>query len=432
MSYNYKAIDIKSGKEKTGSINADSLVGARSKLKSLGLIPTTINADKHNKNTSNELSGDNKSNSVNSTNKSGSNNKFSKAKAVSRGFSKSVMSNLELSLFTRQIAILLNSGMSIEKTLIAIADQFDNPKQKSLILDIKNEVASGKSFSQSLSMHSKIFDPVYCSLVNAGEQSGNLGNVMGKIADYRDRSRNLSNKIMMAMMYPLAVSVIAIVVVSVLLVYVVPQVVEAFQSSNQQLPLITKVMISMSDMLRAYGLYILLALLLFGFIVKHILKDPLQRLKLDEKILKLPVFGSLIMNLNVARFANTLSLLLSSGVPIIFALSASRDTVSNLLIKTAINAAIELVKKGASLSNSLKEQKIFPPVVIYLIASGESGGNLDELLSHVASHQELELNHRSQLMISILEPAMVVFMGGIVFLIVMAIMLPIVNMNTTI
>ncbi len=399
QSFSYKAVD-KSGKEKAGVIQAENPKQARQLLRNQGLITTHLESEQERKS----------------------------KKAVGISFKKPI-SSLELSLITRQFSILLNSGLSVEQSLSALSDQLESQEQKAIMSGVRSEVLGGRSLAASLKMYPKVFPAVYCSLVNAGEQSGSLAKVMTKLADYSDKTRELTSKIMMALLYPLVVTVVATLVIIALLVFVVPQVVKVFEASKQTLPLITRGMIATSNGLRNYGIYMLIVILIFVFSFARSLKKKENRIKFHRKLLTLPIAGKLLVNIDLARFTNTLSMLLSSGVPMLQALEASRDTLSNFMLKTSIDKAISMVREGIGLAVALKAQNAFPPVVIHLISSGEKSGNLDHLLAQAGSHQELELSHRSQLLTGILEPALIVFMGAVVMLIVIGIMLPILNMN---
>lgn len=399
QSFSYKAVD-KSGKEKAGVVQAESPKQARQLLRNQGLITTHLESEQERKS----------------------------KKAVGVSFKKPI-SSLELSLITRQFSILLNSGLSVEQSLSALSDQLESQEQKAIMSGVRSEVLGGRSLAASLRMYPKVFPAVYCSLVNAGEQSGSLAKVMTKLADYSDKTRELTSKIMMALLYPLVVTIVATLVIIALLVFVVPQVVKVFEASKQTLPLITRGMIATSNGLRNYGIYMLIVILIVVFSFAKSLKKKENRINFHRKLLTLPIAGRLLVNIDLARFTNTLSMLLSSGVPMLQALEASRDTLSNFMLKTSIDKAISMVREGIGLAVALKAQDAFPPVVIHLISSGEKSGNLDHLLSQAGSHQELELSHRSQLLTGILEPALIVFMGAVVMLIVIGIMLPILNMN---
>lgn len=396
--YNYKAVDSL-GKDKSGVIQAESPRSARQLLKDKGLIVAHIQAKKEDR-----------------------------EKRGSFNFKKTV-STLELSLITRQFAILLNSGLSIEDALNALIEQLESPDQKTVFMGVKSEVLSGRPLAASLRMFPKVFPPVYCSLINAGEQSGSLARVMTKLADHSDRTRELTSKIMMALLYPVIVSIVAIVMIVALLVFVVPQVVKVFEASKQELPILTRIMISTSNGLREYGWIILLAIIVTVFTVIRLLKKESFKITFHRKLLTIPVAGKLLINVDVARFTHILALLLASGVPMIAALQAGRDTVNNYMMKKAIDNSIKAVQEGVPLAVAMARENAFPPVVIHLIASGEKSGNLDHLLEQAGAHQELELSHRSQLLTGILEPALILLMGGIVLVIVIAIMLPILNMN---
>lgn len=397
--FNYKAIDHK-GKERRGVVQAESPRQARHILRNQGLIVSHIGTSKD-----------------------------KKSKQTFFSSLRKPISSLELSLITRQFAILLNSGLSVEQSLNALIDQLDNHVQKSIMMGVREEVLGGRSLAASMRMFPKVFPIVYCSLIHAGEQSGSLSEVMTKLAEYSDRTRELTSKIMMALLYPVIVTIVASLMIVALLVYVVPQVVKVFQSSKQELPILTKLLIATSNGLRSYGWLIILVVIATIIIIYRMLKKHEFKLRFHKKLLELPVMGRLLINIDVARFTHTLSLLLASGVPMVAALEAGRDTVNNYMMKNAINSALKVVQEGVPLAVALSNEKAFPPVVIHLIASGEKSGNLDKLLSQAGSHQELELTHRSQLLTGILEPALILFMGGVVLLIVIAILLPILNMN---
>ncbi|MFO0319742.1 MAG: type II secretion system inner membrane protein GspF [Neisseriaceae bacterium] len=397
--FNYKAIDQK-GKQSGGVIQADSPRGARQLLRAQGLIVSHISTGKDEKQKSKSFSS----------------------------FRKPI-SSLELSLITRQFAILLNSGLSVEQSLNALIDQLENPVQKSIMMGVREEVLGGRSLASSMRLFPKVFPDVYCSLIHSGEQSCNLAGLMTKLAEYSDRTRELTSKIMMALLYPIIVTIVASLMIVALLVYVVPQIVKVFQSSKQELPTLTKILIATSDGLRNYGLYIVLFIIIVIIAVNRMLKKHEFKLRFHKKLLELPIMGKLLINIDVARFTHTLSLLLASGVPMIAALEAGRDTLSNYMMKNAVDRALKAVQEGVPLAIALRKENAFPPVVIHLIASGEKSGNLDMLLSQAGSHQELELSHRSQLLTGILEPLLILVMGGVVLLIVIAILLPILNMN---
>lgn len=363
--YTYKAID-KSGKEKSGVVQAENPKSARQKLREMGLTVSSIESEKTRKEKT--------------------------SKNVS--FKKKAISSLELSLITRQLSILLNSGMSVEQALAALADQLESTEQKSIMSGVRSEVLAGRTLASSLEMYPKIFPPVYCSLIHAGEQSGSLAKVMNKLADYSDKTRDLTGKIMMALLYPVIVSIVATLVIVALLVFVVPQVVKVFESSKQTLPIITRGMIGASNGLREYGIYMIIIIVISVIAFARSLKKTENKIKFHRKLLTLPIAGKLLTNIDIARFTNTLSMLLSSGVPMLQALEASKNTLSNFMLKNAIENAIKMVREGVGLAVALNAQKAFPPVVIHLIASGEKSGDLEHLLAQAGGHQELELSHR--------------------------------------
>lgn len=397
--FNYQAID-ENGKKTHGVIQAESAKNARQQLRENKLIITHIESEQE--------------------------KQQKQLRAIS--FKKTI-STLELSMITRQFAILLNSSLSVEQALYALSEQMDDIEKKGILMSVRNEVLSGKTLAFAMGIYPKIFPAVYCSLVQAGEQSGSLATVMTKLAEYSDKTRELTSKIMMALLYPIVVTVVAIIAIVGLLVYVVPQVVKVFESAKHTLPLITRIMIASSNGVRFYGLYMLIFIIISVIVFMKSLKNETNKLKFHKQLMNLPIIGKLLINVDMAKFCNTLSLLLSSGVPILEALIASQNTLKNYALKIAIHNSISLIKEGNNLASALSSQKVFPPVVVYLIASGEKSGNLDSLLAQAGSHQELELAHRSQLLTGILEPALIVFMGVVVMLIVIGIMLPILDMN---
>ena len=353
---------------------------------------------------------------------------LSKKKSISF---KSKVSSLELSMLTRQFAILLQSGLSVEQALKALIEQLNNVVLKEILDGVYNTVISGRSLSYAMGLYPKVFSKVYCSLIYAGEQTGTLANVMLKLSDYADKTRALTSKVLIALLYPMIISIVAIIMIIALLTYVVPQVVHVFETSGQTLPILTRILIAVSNFTVSYGLWVLSILIIFIFYIRYLLKKEKFRIRFYAFLLKLPIAGKLLLNIDVARFANTLSLLLESGVPIISALQSSHDTVKNVKMKYVIQSALKLVQEGVSLADSLhrSDDGIFPPVLVYLVASGEKSGKLPELLLQVAAYQELELTRLSDVLTGVLEPILILFMGLVILLIVIAILLPILDLN---
>lgn len=345
------------------------------------------------------------------------------------GFRKRRFSAGQLSLFTRQFSTLISAGLTVEGALNALVEQSEEEYAKEVLAGVRAEILSGHSLAHALGQYGRIFPEIYRALVHAGEESGELDRVMLRLADYVENRNALRQKVMLAFLYPAAVSLVAFSVITGLLVYVVPQVVGVFRQSHQALPFLTRALIAASDFLRDTGWY-WLGLFVLAFIAfRAALKKEALRYRWHAFLLELPVAGRLIRGLNTARFANTLSILVGSGVPLLKALQAGAMVVQNLTMREAIERAVNLVKEGASLSRALSESGRFPPILIHLISSGEASGRLAPMLDRASRQQELEMEGRTAWITGLMEPLLIVVMGGIVLLIVLAIMLPIIGMN---
>ncbi|MGC9162074.1 MAG: type II secretion system inner membrane protein GspF [Thiomonas sp.] len=397
--YRFTALD-NAGAEQSGVLEADSARGARTLLRSRGLIPLQVEGI------------------------------FEEAAQTGpRRFARRVFNNQELTLFTRQMAGLLVSGLPVEKALAALADDADRAEVGNLLSNLKSEVSAGHGFGAALGQYPREFSPIYRALVNAGEDSGDLGLVMERLADYLEDRQALRGKLVQAFAYPAIVVLVAITVVILLLTYVVPQVVGVFQGAHQTLPLLTVGLIKVSDFVRAWG-WLLLALTVIGAIgFAQAMKLPGPRLAFDGLLLRSPLFGRLVRGLNTARFASTLAILGAAGVPILRALQAATDTLSNSVLKADAQEAIALVREGASLAQALALHKRFPPVLITFIRLGEQTGTLPQMLERAAVQHAQEVQRRAMALTTILEPLLILVMGGMVLLIVLAVMMPIIQMN---
>ncbi|OYV29719.1 MAG: type II secretion system protein GspF [Thiomonas sp. 20-64-9] len=397
--YRFTALDT-TGAEQSGVLEAESARGARTLLRSRGLIPLQVEGI------------------------------FEEAaQASGRRFSRRVFNNQERTLFTRQIAGLLVSGLPVEKALAALADDADSAEVGNLLSNLKSEVSAGHSFGAALGQYPREFAPIYRALVNAGEDSGDLGLVMERLADYLEDRQALRGKMVQAFAYPAIVVLVAVTVVVMLLTYVVPQVVGVFQGAHQKLPMLTVGLIAVSDFMRAWGWLLLAVLVIGGIAFAQAMKLPGPRLAFDGFVLRSPLFGRLVRGLNTARFASTLAILGAAGVPILRALQAAADTLSNSLLKADAEEAIALVREGASLAQSLALHKRFPPVLITFIRLGEQTGTLPQMLERAAVQHAQEVQRRAMALTTILEPLLILVMGGMVLLIVLAVMMPIIQMN---
>lgn len=339
------------------------------------------------------------------------------------------LKNADLALATRQLASLLLARLPLEQALGAVMDQAERPVVRERFAAVRSEVVAGHSFAEALGRYKRDFPEVYRALVAAGEASGDLGRVMGRLADYIEGRSALAQKVGMAFMYPAIVTVVAFGVIVGLLTYVVPQVVGVFQQTKQALPFLTVAMIAISDFLRAWG-WLLLLLAGAGFVGARLaLRDEALRLRWHRWLLRAPVFGRLVRGVNTARFSSTLAILVGSGVPLLRALEAGAATLTNGAMRANVQDAIGRVREGAPLSRALAAQGLFPPVLVHLIASGEATGNLPEMLERAAAGQSQDVERRAMTLTSLLEPVLILAMGGIVLLIVLAVLMPIIEIN---
>ena len=339
------------------------------------------------------------------------------------------ISTAELALFTRQLAILIRSGLPLDEALTAVSEQSESKRVKRIALGVRAGVVEGNALAHSLNQFPNAFPPLYRATVEAGEQSGKLDYILERLADYVERRQVLKQKVSLALIYPVILTVVASCVVIALLTYVVPQVVGVFDSLDAKLPLLTRALIAISDFLREWGVYLAMLIGIGVVIFLRMMKaDPFKR-RVHGLMLRLPLLGRLTRGANTGRFTRTLGILFGSGVPILDAMRIGTQVVTNLPMREAINEAAVKVREGASLSRSLAASKLFPPITVHLIASGESSGRLDEMLDRSAENQEREVEMLVATTVSVAEPALIVVMGGIVLLIVLAILVPIFDLN---
>ncbi len=339
------------------------------------------------------------------------------------------LSRNELTMVTRQLASLLAARVPLERALGAVIEQAERAAVRDRFAAVRADVVGGQTFAQALARHPDDFPEVYRALVGAGEQSGDLGLVMGRLADYIETRTALTQKLILAFTYPMIVTVVAVLVVIAMLTYVVPQVVGVFEQTRQNLPPLTVAMIAISDFVRLYGIYVLGAIIAGGIAFRLALRAPTARLAWHRRLLDMPLFGRMIRGMNTARFASTLAILASAGVPLIRAIEAGSRTLTNESLRAAAMDALERVREGAPLSRALAAQKQFPPMMIQMIASGEATGEVGAMLERVAATLSTETERRALTMTSLLEPALILAMGGIVLLIVLAVLMPIIEIN---
>jgi general secretion pathway protein F len=351
------------------------------------------------------------------------------------------LSQTELAVLTRQLASLLGAQLPVADALTVMVEQSEKQSVRELMASIRTDVLSGTSLSRALARHPRQFPDIYRALIAAGEESGKLGTVLASLADYIEERARLSQKITLAFIYPAVVTLVALAVVIGLLTYVVPQVVQVFANTKQALPFLTRALIALSDFARHWGWLVALVALATAFGVRRMLQVDAIKLRWHQRILTLPVLGVLSRSLNTARFASTLAILAGSGVPMLRAMQAAGETLTNVAMRLRVLDATQRVREGFSLARALRVDddgndkggsralRLFPPVLIHLIASGEATGKLPEMLRRAADIHSREAERRAMFFTSLLEPALILAMGLIVLLIVLAILLPIIEIN---
>ncbi|HUR40252.1 MAG TPA: type II secretion system inner membrane protein GspF [Verrucomicrobiae bacterium] len=344
-------------------------------------------------------------------------------------FARGGWSHTELTLFTRQLATLARSGLPLDEALAAVGQQTERKNVKRVVLGVRSGVVEGNTLALALGQFPSVFPPLFRATVEAGESSGKLDNVLERLADYVERRQALQQKMMIAAIYPAILTFVALAVVSLLLTYVVPKVVAVFADMDAKLPFMTRALIALSDFLRDYGIGILVALVVGAIVFANAMKSDDFKRKVHRAVLELPLVGRLTRGSNTGRFTRTLGILFGAGVPILDAMRIGTQVVGNLPMREAIEAATLRVREGAPVNRSLAESGLFPPITLHLIASGEASGRLDDMLDRAAEQQEREVETLVAAMMGLLEPILIVTMGAIVFAIVMAILLPIFDLN---
>lgn len=399
--FEYIALDDK-GREKKGVIEGDTPRIVRSMLRDKGMMPLHIETAA---------------------------NQEKKQQDKPVRISRRGISATDLALFTRQLATLVRAAIPLDEALSAVGQQTEKPRIKSMIFALRSKILEGHTLAAGLSDFPKVFPDLYRATVAAGESSGHLDIVLDRLADYTESRQQMSQKVAQATIYPAILTVMAFLVVTGLLMFVVPQIVEVFDTSGQELPGITKAMIWISEFLQSWWLLLIVLAIGVFFALQKFLSIPYNKQRYHLFLLKLPVIGKLVRGVNTARFSRTLSILSSSGVPVLDALQLAAPVVTNLPMHYAVIEAAERVREGSSIYAALDRSKLFPPMTLHLIASGETSGNLEDMLEKAAIQQERELELLIATFMGLFEPLLIVFMGGIVLLIVLSILLPIINMN---
>ena len=354
--------------------------------------------------------------------------------SVSRGWSLSFLkpriSVGEMALLTRQLATLIQSNLPLDECLQAAAEQSRKPRTKGLLLQVRSRVAEGHTLAYAMGEFPTVFDEMYRAMVSAGEHAGFLGPVLEQLADYTEQRQYTGQKLKMAMIYPFILVGVAIAVVVALMVFVVPELVGIFAHTSRDLPLLTRGLIAASDFFRDYGLWLLVAIVVLVLAVRRLLRNPARRKTWHRWLLAMPGISGVVTAVDTARFASTLSILMASGVPLLEALRIAGKVLSNLVLREDSEAVAERVQEGSSLNRALRESGRFPPMMVHMVASGETSGELETMLTRSAQNQERELEMTLGTVMGLFEPLMVVFMGGMVLTIVLAILLPIFDLNT--
>ena len=395
-SFHYEALDA-AGRAISGVVQADTPRQARAQLRAQGLLPSAVD--------------------------------LVRARERARQPWARGISSEELSLVTRQLATLLASGLTMEQAISALIEESSAPMTREVLGGVKSEITAGLSLAGALGTYDKSFPDFYRALVHGGEESGALPTVLQHLADYLDTRQALKQKTGLALLYPILVSLVAVSIVTGLLVFIVPQIVQVFQQSRQSLPLLTRALIWLSDFLRAAWPYIAVVVVGAVAATRLALRRDGPRRSWDGMLLGAPWLGALIRSVNTSRFASTLAILVGGGVPLLSALNSGARVMTNTVMREAVEAAIERVREGESLARALGATKVFPPLMVHLVASGEVSGKLEQMLQRAAQLETQSLERRLAVFLTLLEPVMILVMGGVVLMIVLAILLPIIEIN---
>ena len=393
--FRYEAVD-QAGRARRGMLEAGSARAARDALRGDGLFPTAVEP--------------------------------ATAAATGRVDATRLAPAL-LALTTRQLATLVVSGMPLDQSLAAVAEQADHPAATRVLGAIREQVAAGEPLAAAMSRFPRSFPELYRGLVAVGAESGQLGGVLSRLADYLEARLALRQKFSMALIYPALVTVVALAVIATLLLYVVPQVVAVYQQSRQTLPWLTRALIASSDFLRATAWYWVGAVAVLAVAAMVLLRQERWRDRWHSLLLRLPLVGAVLRGLDTARFASTLSILTSSGAPLLRALETAGSVIWALPLRRAAHGAARRVREGVTLARALADERVFPPLLTHLVANGEQSGQLPAMLDRAAREQEADVERRLTWLAALVQPILIIIMGGIVLVLVLAVMLPIVSMN---
>ncbi|MEX0941846.1 MAG: type II secretion system inner membrane protein GspF [Pseudomonadales bacterium] len=398
--FEYIALN-KRGREEKGVLEADSSRQVRQILRDRGMAPLSVSATRREKAASDSW----------------------------RNIFKPSLSVRELSLVTRQLATLIAAGLPVEESVLAVSRQTENARTQAMLLAVRSKVMEGYSLANSLAEYPAAFPDLYRATVAAGESAGHLDLVLNRLADYTESRHDSRQRISQALVYPVILFVLTILILAGLLGYVVPDIVKVFSDTGQELPALTKFIIGASELVKDYGLLSLIAIVFIGIAIRRALRVTSIRLNFDRRLLHIPIVSKLSRGVNTSQFASTLSILSTSGVPLVDAMHIAGQVLTNSWLKAKVAEATTRVSEGTSLSVALDESGYFPPIMLHMIASGESSGELDNMLSRVATYMQQDVETLLSILLSLFGPMMLLMMGGAVFTIVMAILLPIINLN---
>ena len=402
--FDYQAVDSR-GKNKKGVIEGDTPRHVRNLLREQGLMPIEVTPCLQK-------------------------NKQKNKKSLFAGGKK--ISAAELALITRQLSTLVESGLPIEESLMAVGEQCEKNSLKSMVMAVRTKVTEGYGLAESMAEFPQVFNRLFRAMVAAGEKSGHLDKVLDRLADYTEQREQLRSQLIQALVYPIIMTIVATGVIAILLTAVVPKIVGQFEHMGANLPGTTQFFIASSDFLREYGLGIVLIFAALILLWSQLLKKERFRFAYHQRFLSLPGIGKVAKSVNTARFARTLSILTASAVPLLESMKISGEVLDNLYIKQSVKEAADKVREGASLRVSLEQTKLFPPMMLHMIASGEKSGQLEHMLGRAADNQDRDFEAIVNISLKAFEPALMVVMAGIVLFIVMAILQPILQLNTLI
>ncbi|MGH8131108.1 MAG: type II secretion system inner membrane protein GspF [Steroidobacteraceae bacterium] len=397
--YEYTALDA-AGRELRGVLDGDSARQVRQLLRDQSLLPVSVT----------EVSDAPPTQAF----------RFSFSNRIGAG---------DLALLTRQLATLVRSGIPLEEALLAVSQQSEKARVRSVVAGVRARVMEGRTLAEGLGAFPTVFPEIYRATVSAGEQSGHLDAVLERMADYTENRQILQQKIRNAMIYPVLLTVICLGIVALLLGYVVPEVVRVFEAGERELPILTRMLIAASDFLRAWWWLSLAIIVVAVWGFRRWLRAPAARYRFDAFKLRLPLIGRITRGNNAARFARTFSILAASAVPVLEALRIAAEVVTNTTMRRAVQDAAVRVREGAPIARSIGASKLFPPMLVHLVASGETSGELEAMLERAADNQERELDGVVNTAVGILGPMMILLMGAFVFVIVIALLLPIFQLN---